>query len=58
MRYIYRGDALTDPLRKGQPCDPVRRPDGRCIVGKSKQLVMFADGVSMVVLRRLLRVVK
>lgn len=53
---VYLGDRLTDPRLKNQPCDPVRRPDGRCIVGGSKQLVTFAGGDRVVVLRRRLRV--
>lgn len=56
-RYVYRGDALTDPALRGQPCDAVRRPDGRCVVGGSKQLTRFADGREVVVMRRQLRVV-
>lgn len=56
MRYVYLGDALTRPELRGQPCEAVRRPDGRCIVGGSKQLVRFADGAEHVVLRRRLRV--
>lgn len=58
MRYVYLGGRLTDPRLVGQPCDPVRRPDGKCIVGKSKQLVKFGDGLEVVVLRRRLRVQK
>lgn len=59
MRYVYLGDALTDPRLVGQPCDPVRRPDGKCLVGRSprNQLVRFADGELVVVRARLLRVV-
>lgn len=56
-RYVYLGDKLTDLALVGQPCDPVRRGDGRCVVGGSKQLVEFASGVRCVVLRRRLRVV-
>ena len=57
MRYVYLGDRLTDPTLKGQPCDPVRRADGKCIVGRGAQLVRFPDGVARVVVRRRLRVV-
>jgi hypothetical protein len=57
-RYRYLGDAWTaDPLR-GAYCDPVRRADGKCIVGGSKMLVVFEDGAEHVVLRRRLRVRK
>jgi hypothetical protein len=58
VRYVYLGDGLTDPALVGQPCDPVRRTDGRCIVGKSKQLVVLGGGRHVVVLRRRLRVLR
>lgn len=59
MRYVYLGDALTDPALVGQECDPVRRDDGKCIVSQrmATQLVRFADGVQRVVKRRRLRVI-
>lgn len=56
MRYVYLGDRWTRDEIRGAPCDPVRRADGKCIVGGSKQLVRFADGREEVVLRRRLRV--
>lgn len=55
MRYTYLGDSLTASTLIGQPCDPVRRADGRCVVGRGKALVRFGDGRSVVVLRRRLR---
>jgi hypothetical protein len=55
MRYVYLGDAHTRAELVGAACDPVLRPDGKCIVGGSKQLVRFADGAEHVVLRRRLR---
>ncbi len=55
MRYAYLGDRLTRPALVGKPCDPELRPDGKCIVGKSKQLVRFASGETVMVLRRRLR---
>jgi hypothetical protein len=55
MRYVYLGDRMTDARLRGAPCDPVLRADGRCIVGRSKQLVVFGDGARHVVLRRRLR---
>ena len=58
MRYVYLGDKLTRPELRGQPCDPIRRPDGRCIVGQGKALVCFADGTLCIVLRRRLRLRK
>lgn len=57
MRYVYLGDRMTRPELVGAACDPVLRPDGKCIVGGSKQLVRFADGLEVIVLRRRLRVV-
>jgi hypothetical protein len=58
MRYTYLGDKLTAPKWKGQPCDPVRRPDGKCIVGRGKALVQFANGERCIVIRRRLRLVE
>jgi hypothetical protein len=47
-RYVYLGAKGTDPRWVGRPCDPVRRADGKVIVGRStgprNQLVRFADG--------------
>ena len=56
MRYVYLGDRLTAPEFKGQPCDPVRRADGKCIRGRGAMLVRFSDGLPRVVIARLLRV--
>lgn len=57
MRYVYLGDRLTDPALVRRACDPVRRSDGKCIVGGSKQLVRFeGEDAPRVVLRRRLRV--
>ncbi len=58
MRYVYLGDRLTRADLVGQLCDPLLRADGKCVVGKSKQLVRFASGEAVVVLRRRLRLVK
>lgn len=55
MRYVYVGDRMTDPALVNQPCDPVLRADGKCILGGSKMLVRFPDGLARVVLRRRLR---
>jgi hypothetical protein len=56
MRYLYLGDKLTRPDLKGAECDPIRRADGKCVVGRGKALVRFATGERVVVLRRRLRV--
>lgn len=57
MRYIYLGDKWTHPDLVGAECDPIRRPDGKCIVSveRATALVRFADGEPVVVLRRRLR---
>lgn len=59
MRYVYLGDFFTDPALKGRRCEPVRRDDGRCIVGQARasQLVIFeGERYPRVVMRRRLRV--
>lgn len=60
MRYRYLGDTLTDPTLVGMACDPVRRPDGRCIISQKMAvaLVIDAQGRKHVVLRRRLRLNK
>lgn len=57
MRYTYLGDRLTRPELIGMQCDPVRRPDGRCIVGltMASALVIDEAGQRHVVMRRRLR---
>jgi hypothetical protein len=55
MRYVYLGDRLTDPRLRNMDCEPVRRSDGRCIVGKGKALVVDKWYTEYVVLRRRLR---
>lgn len=59
FRYVYLGDAMTDPALVNQPCDPVRREDGKCVVSTrfATAFVVFADGARRVVKRRRLRVV-
>ena len=39
----------------GFHANPVRRPDGKCIVGNGSALVVTSDGTRVVVLRRRLR---
>ena len=57
MRYTYLGNAQTDPTLCNLQCDPVRRADGKCIVGvkMATALVIDAQGRKHVVLRRRLR---
>lgn len=60
MRYTYIGNKLTDLALVGMQCDPVRRSDGKCIVGlkMATALVVDASGQRHVVLRRRLRLNK
>lgn len=54
--YKYLGDRLTDLKYKGQLCDAVKKPNGKCIRGKNGNfLVVFASGEKVVVLGRRLR---
>lgn len=56
MSYIYLGDRLTAEELKGQRCQAVRRPDGRCIRSRvGTMLVQFDSGAVVVVLARRLR---
>jgi hypothetical protein len=55
MKYVYLGTKETDPLLKGQPCDPVLDERGKCVRGRGSQLVKFADGRRIVVVARRLR---
>jgi len=54
--YRYLGDRLTDTPLKSMICTAVRRPDGKCITGKTGvMLVQDMQGCQHVVLRRKLR---
>lgn len=57
MRYTFLGDKLTRSELCGMQCDPVRRPDGRCVVTikMATALVVDAQGRRHVVPRRRLR---
>ena len=57
MRYTYLGDCQTRADLRGVQCDPVKRADGKCIVGRrmGTALVQTANGERHVVLRRRLR---
>lgn len=57
MRYIYKGDKLTAPKFRNQPCEPVRDERGSCVIGRKprNQLVRFESGELCVVLARRLR---
>lgn len=57
MRYTFLGDKHSDPALTGMQCDPVRRPDGRCIVSTKMATALVVDefGRRFVVPRRRLR---
>jgi hypothetical protein len=57
-RYVYLGDKWTDPALVGQPCEPVRRADGKVVVSAGKALVTFAGRGEHIVVRRRLRLAK
>jgi hypothetical protein len=58
-RYVYLGDKHTDEKLTGMCCDPVRRPDTKCVVnvGMASALVVDDTGMLHVVARRRLRLV-
>jgi len=57
FRYVYLGDKLTDPALVGMRCNPVRRPDGKCVVSTRMATALVTDGAGrrFVVKRRRLR---
>lgn len=57
MRYTYIGDKLTEPSMVNLQCNPVYRPDGKCIISQkmATALVIDEQGNKHVVLRRKLR---
>lgn len=59
-RYVYLGSKDTDPILLNMACNPVRRPDGKCVVSvkMATALVEDVNGKRHVVLRRRLRLVK
>lgn len=56
--YKYLGDRFTDEKYRGQICNAVRRPDGKCIRGKNGSMLVEFEGVKVVVIGRLLRKIK
>jgi hypothetical protein len=56
--YIYRGDRFTDHDLKGQTCEAVIRPDGKCIRGKNGNMLVSFNGTKTAVIARQLRKVK
>lgn len=57
--YLYRGDKMTSPELKMQPCIPVFKSNGKCIRGKnSNMLVSFESGTKVVLARQLRRIDK
>ena len=56
VRYLYHNLLYNaHGALHGLLCDPVRRPDGKCIVSRDKALVTFENGVEATVIRRCLR---
>jgi hypothetical protein len=56
--YIYLGGRFTDSKYKGARCVAIRRADGKCIRGRNGNMLVSFDGISVVVVARLLRKVK
>lgn len=57
--YLYRGDKLTSPELKMQPCIPVLQSNGKCIRGKNgNMLVSFESAKTIVLARQLMRIDK
>lgn len=56
-RYTYLGDRQTRADLCGVYCNPVFRPDGKCVVSirMATALVELSDGTRVVVARRRLR---
>lgn len=56
-RYTFLADRQTRHELRGMQCDPVRRPDGRCVVSvrMATALVVDEHGERYVVPRRRLR---
>lgn len=58
MKYTYLGDRLTDPDLKQMQCDPVLRPDGKCI-RSNRATMLVTDGLNrFIILARRLRLNK
>jgi len=57
-QYKYLGDRFTDPALRGQTCEAIRRPDGKCIRGKNGNMLVAFEGRPAVVVARLLRKIK
>lgn len=56
MDYIYLGDKLTRDDLKNAECKSVRKPNGKCILGRnSNMLVELRTGDRINVLARRLR---
>ena len=56
MRYTYLGDRMTREDLRGMQCDPVLRPDGKCVRFRNgTMLVVDAQGRQQIVMGRLLR---
>lgn len=54
-KYRYIGDRFTDPALKGQHCEAIRNPNGKCIRGKNGSMLVSFSGRPVIVIARLLR---
>lgn len=58
MRYTYLGDRHTDSSLIGMQCDPIKRPNGKCIRSKKSTMLVTDGNIKYVVLARRLRINK
>ncbi len=54
MRYCYHSIPYRASPKHGIYCNPVKQ-NGKNVIGRKQQLVIFADGAKVVVVRRALR---
>ena len=54
MRYTYLGDRMS--ALRGIQCDPVHRPDGRCIRSRMGTMLVTDGANKHIIIARLLRI--
>ena len=54
MRYTYLGDRMSD--KRGMQCDPVHRPDGKCIRSRLGTMLVTDGLQNHIIIARLLRI--
>lgn len=54
-KYLYSGDRFTRSELKGQTCQAVKKPNGKCIRGHNSNILVEFDGIKVVILARRLR---